>query len=94
MAACPNVVCKLSGLTTQASWDGWTVEQVLPYAARVLAAFGAERVMFGSDWPVCDLAGGYGGALSVAEAALVGCGADERVAVLGGTARRVYGLSG
>ncbi|MBC6445666.1 amidohydrolase family protein [Actinokineospora xionganensis] len=94
MAACPNVVCKLSGLTTQASWDGWTVEQVLPYAAHVLAAFGMDRVMFGSDWPVCDLAGGYSGALSVAEAALVGCGADERAAVLGGTARRVYGLSG
>lgn len=92
MAACPNVVCKLSGLTTQASWGGWTLAEVLPYAEHVLSVFGASRVLFGSDWPVCDLAGGYGGAWSVVEAALAGCSASERSAVLGGTARRVYGL--
>jgi L-fuconolactonase len=87
LAACPNVVCKLSGLVTEAG-----AEPVDDHAAHVLDTFGAGRVMFGSDWPVCELAGGYPRALAVAEAALAGASPGERSDVLGGTARGVYGI--
>ncbi|MEU6117255.1 amidohydrolase family protein [Streptomyces sp. NPDC047117] len=91
-AACPNTVCKLSGLVTEAPWCTWTAALLRPYAEHVLAAFGADRVLFGSDWPVCELAGGYGAVRALADELLGGCTATERAAVLGGTARRVYGL--
>ncbi|MER7399710.1 amidohydrolase family protein [Streptomyces sp. NPDC000151] len=92
LAACPNTVCKLSGLVTEAPWHSWTAELLRPYAEHVLAAFGADRVLFGSDWPVCELAGGYAAVRTLTEDLLGGCTATERAAVLGGTARRVYGL--
>ncbi|WP_324617405.1 amidohydrolase family protein [Streptomyces sp. NRRL S-1868] len=92
MAACPNVTCKLSGLITEAPWDSWDTAQLRPYAEHVLDAFGPERVMFGSDWPVCELAGGYGAVRRVTAELLAGCSAAERTAVLGECARRVYGL--
>lgn len=56
LAGLPNVSCKLSGLVTEAHWDAWRPQQILPYARHVLEAFGPGRVMFGSDWPVCTLA--------------------------------------
>ncbi|MFI6879781.1 amidohydrolase family protein [Streptomyces sp. NPDC050400] len=86
LAALPNTHCKLSGLVTEADWKRWTVEDLRPYADTVLAAFGPERVLFGSDWPVCTLAASYEQVLDSARA-LVG-GADENV--FAGTARRVY----
>ncbi|POX42247.1 amidohydrolase [Streptomyces sp. Ru73] len=92
LAACPNTVCKLSGLVTEAPWEHWTADGLRPYAEHVLAAFGADRVLFGSDWPVCELAGGYGAVCALTEDLLAGCTPTERAAVLGGTARRVYGL--
>jgi L-fuconolactonase len=55
-----NVCCKISGLITEARWQGWTKEDFRPYLDLVFEAFGEERVMFGSDWPVCLLAGTYG----------------------------------
>ncbi|MGI5472739.1 amidohydrolase family protein [Streptomyces sp. CA-132043] len=91
-AACPNTVCKLSGLVTEAPWHTWTTALLRPYAEHVLAEFGADRVLFGSDWPVCELAGGYGAVRALTDELLGGCTATERAAVLGGTARRVYGL--
>jgi L-fuconolactonase len=54
----PNVVAKISGLVTEAA-DGWSADLVRPYADAAIAAFGWSRLMFGSDWPICDLAGGY-----------------------------------
>ncbi|HET9143291.1 amidohydrolase family protein [Actinophytocola sp.] len=90
VAQLPNVVCKLSGLVTEADWTGWTVTGIRPYAEHVLAAFGADRVMFGSDWPVCELAGGYAAVLGLTREVLAGATATERAAVLGDTARRVY----
>lgn len=54
-----NVYCKLSGMITEADYNSWTPEQIIPYMDLVLSAFGSNRVMFGSDWPVCLVAGGY-----------------------------------
>jgi L-fuconolactonase len=93
MAALPNVVCKLSGLITEAAWDGWTVDTIHPYADHVLTCFGADRVMFGSDWPVCELAGSYADVLELTAELLNGASDTERAAVLGGTAERTYGLA-
>ncbi|MFG2537806.1 amidohydrolase family protein [Streptomyces sp. NPDC048511] len=92
LAALPNTVCKLSGLVTEADPRTWTVEDLRPYADTVVEAFGPDRLMFGSDWPVCRLAAGYTEVLDAARALTVGLGEDERRAVLAGTARRVYGL--
>ncbi|HEV2784543.1 MAG TPA: amidohydrolase family protein [Actinophytocola sp.] len=92
LAALPNVVCKLSGLVTEATWDAWTADDIRPYAEHVLSAFGADRVMFGSDWPVCELAGSYAEVLKLTHDLLDGASASERAAVLAGTARRTYRL--
>ena len=59
MAALPNVVCKLSGVTTEADHKSWTREQLRPYIDHVIACFGPDRILYGGDWPVCELAGGY-----------------------------------
>ena len=59
MAALPNVVCKLSGVTTEADHKTWTREQLRPYIDHVIACFGPDRILYGGDWPVCEPAGGY-----------------------------------
>jgi L-fuconolactonase len=59
LAAFPNVWCKLSGMVTGAHWKNWNYEKLLPYMEAVLEAFGPGRIMVGSDWPVCRLAGEY-----------------------------------
>jgi L-fuconolactonase len=63
MAAFPNVYCKVSGMVTEADWANWKAEDFTPYLDVVFNAFGANRVMYGSDWPVCNVAGGYKGVL-------------------------------
>ena len=92
LASYPNVTCKLSGLVTEASWSSWTVDDLRPYADVVLEAFGPDRVMFGSDWPVCLLAASYAEVVEAAEALTAGLTAAERAAVFGATAARVYRL--
>ncbi|ONI74716.1 amidohydrolase [Actinosynnema sp. ALI-1.44] len=92
LAGFENVTCKLSGLVTEADWAQWTVDDLRPYADVVLAAFGPERLMFGSDWPVCLLAGSYGEVVDAAEDLTAGLGRTERDQVFGLTAQRVYGL--
>ena len=84
--------CKLSGLVTEAGED-WTPENLRPYADHVLAAFGAARVMWGSDWPVCRLRASYEAWRGVAEALTAQLGAAERDQVFGGTAARFYRLA-
>ena len=59
LGECPNVSCKLSGLATEARWNEWTLEDLKPFLDAALEAFGTERLMAGSDWPVCLLATGY-----------------------------------
>ncbi|NUT99090.1 MAG: amidohydrolase family protein [Saccharothrix sp.] len=91
LAAEPNVVAKVSGLVTEAG-PQWTVAELWPYVDAALEAFGPERAMFGSDWPVCLLAASYGEVVGAAEQVTACLSADERAVVFGGTAARVYGL--
>jgi L-fuconolactonase len=93
LASLPNVTCKLSGMVTEADWTRWTVEQLRPYAESVLGAFGADRVLFGSDWPVCTLAAGYDEVVRTAEQLVAALDAAERAAVFGGAARAAYRLA-
>jgi L-fuconolactonase len=93
LAALPNVTGKLSGLVTEAPWDAWRTAGVERYAARVVEVFGPERLMWGSDWPVCTLAASYGEVLELARTAMSGLSPAEQAAVLAGTASRVYGLA-
>ena len=59
LAVLPNVSCKVSGLTTEADWENWTATDLKPYFDAVLESFGADRVIFAGDWPVCTLATEY-----------------------------------
>ncbi|HEY0784538.1 MAG TPA: amidohydrolase family protein [Acidobacteriaceae bacterium] len=87
-----NVYCKLSGMVTEADLEGWTAEDLAPYLDQALEAFGAERLMAGSDWPVCLLASSYERWWSTLEQWAARLGAEHRDLVMGGTAVRVYGL--
>lgn len=91
LAARPNVFCKLSGMVTEAGPHG-NVAALRPYADVVLDAFGPDRVMFGSDWPVCLLAASYEEVVTTAEALTAGLSDTERSHVFGGTAERAYRL--
>jgi L-fuconolactonase len=88
----PNVSVKLSGLVTEADPAAWTVEQLRPYAEALIEAFGPARIMWGSDWPVCLLAGTYEDVLGAAESLTAALSTDERNDVFGGTARTWYSL--
>ncbi|MFL6192093.1 MAG: amidohydrolase family protein [Actinomycetes bacterium] len=94
LARHPNVACKVSGLVTEADWTAWTPAQLVPYVAHAAEVFGPERLLFGSDWPVCLLAAGYAEVVAAATEALgrAGLGPAEREAVLGANARRLYRL--
>jgi L-fucono-1,5-lactonase len=94
LARHPNVACKVSGLVTEADWDAWTPTQLVPYVGHAVDVFGPERLLFGSDWPVCLLAAGYAEVVAAATEALgrAGLGPAEREAVLGANARRLYRL--
>lgn len=91
-AVLPNTAAKLSGLTTEADWVRWTLAELRPYADTALEAFGPDRLMYGSDWPVCTLATSYPETLATTRALVEALSPQERAAVLGGTATRVYGL--
>ena len=92
LAQQPNVTCKLSGLITEAHWSAWTAEQITPCLDFGLSIFGAERLMFGSDWPVCLLAGAYAQVAELLERWAVRLTPAERARVFGGTAVAVYRL--
>ena len=89
----PNVCCKLSGLVTEASWETWAVADLRPFVEHVFEAFGPERVLFGSDWPVCELAAGYDAVVGAAQALTATLSASDRNAVFGGNAVSFYGLA-
>ncbi|GJI94008.1 amidohydrolase [Duganella caerulea] len=89
LAALPQVECKLSGMVTEAGAE-WTVDQLRPYAQHVLQAFGPERVMWGSDWPVLTLAADYPAWLAASEALLAHLNEAQRAAVFGLNAHRFY----
>ncbi len=87
-----SVVCKLSGLVTEAGSD-WTAARLAPFARHLLRCFGAGRLLWGSDWPVVELAGGYRRWRQATEALLADVSDDQRDLVLGGTAFAFYGLT-
>lgn len=93
LAAHPHVTCKLSGLVTEADWRAWTTADLRPYAEIVLDAFGPQRIMAGSDWPVCELAATYAEVWETTGELLAGLSPAERADVLGGVARRCYRLT-
>jgi L-fuconolactonase len=93
LAERPNVFAKISGLVTEAEWSTWTPPVLIAYVHAALDAFGADRLMIGSDWPVCTVAGSYREVMDVVSTALDGRTDSEREAVLGGTARRFWNLS-
>ena len=92
LAAHPNVYAKLSGLVTEADWRTWTPRQLRPYLEVALECFGANRLMVGSDWPVCTLAGDYARVMSAVIDFVGERPSTERDAILGGTASAVYRL--
>lgn len=91
LAAAPNVAVKLSGLVTEAG--SGQAPEVLPYARELLEAFGPQRLMFGSDWPVCTLAASYRETLDLALESLGSLSSAELAEALGGTAERMYRLA-
>jgi len=91
-AGLEHVACKVSGMVTEADWQRWQPSDLEPYVDHVLDVFGPNRLLFGSDWPVCLLAASYNRVLEVARETLAGLGEVEEAAVFGGTATEVYGL--
>jgi L-fuconolactonase len=87
-----NVWCKVSGMVTEADWKSWTPETLRPYLDVVVDAFGADRLMAGSDWPVCLVATEYARWFDVLHTYFAGFSESERNAIFGGTATDVYQL--
>lgn len=88
----PNVYVKVSGMITEADWQAWTPDDLVPYVSRLLEWFGPSRLMFGSDWPVCQLAGTYTQVHEAAVHALGPLSPTDRERVFGGTAIEAYRL--
>lgn len=88
-----NLQCKVSGIITEADWKTWTYEQIKPYLDVVFDAFGTDRIMFGSDWPVCLVAGEYSEAKGIIETYTQGFSASEKAKVFGENAARFYGIA-
>lgn len=87
-----NVFCKVSGMVTEADWHQWKPEDFTPYLDVVFEAFGAERLMFGSDWPVCLLVASYRQVKKVIEDYVKGYSEADKGKIFGGTAARFYDL--
>lgn len=88
----PNIYCKISGMVTEADWNNWKPQDLRPYVEIALDAFGPERCMIGSDWPVCELAGSYEEVIGAAREVIQSLSDSEQADVLGQTATRFYGL--
>jgi L-fuconolactonase len=93
IAAFPNVYCKLSGMATEADWQQWRKEDFIPYLDVVVNAFGAKRVVYGSDWPVCLVAATYQQQLELVEGYFSSYTASEKAAIFGGNAVQFYQLT-
>lgn len=93
LAKYPNVYCKLSGMVTEADWSNWENNDFLPYLEVVNEAFGSNRMMIGSDWPVCTLAGKYSDVMGIVIDYLQKLKPEEQAAVIGRNAIGIYNLS-
>ena len=87
-----NVYCKISGMITEADYKTWTPEQVHPYMKLVLESFGASRVMYGSDWPVCLVAGNYSVVKALVTDFITDLSQEEQNDIMGGNAAKFYNL--
>ena len=92
LARTTNWHCKFSGLITEANHLQWDMDDIRPYADHLIGCFGPERLIWGSDWPVVELAGGYACWRTTSEKLLAGLSQTEREEVYGGNATRFYGL--
>jgi L-fuconolactonase len=92
LAECPNVFCKLSGLVTEADWQHWRPGQFVPFLDVAFQSFGPDRLMIGSDWPVCLVAASYARTLQVMKSYLLAQTPESREAVFGGNAQRFWRL--
>jgi L-fuconolactonase len=88
-----NVYCKVSGMVTEADWHSWSEEDLSPYIETVVEAFTPNRIMFGSDWPVVNLASSYGRWIDTVRAGIGQLSSPERERILAGTAIEAYGLA-
>ena len=93
LAQFPNVFCKLSGLITEADWKTWKPEHIAPYLDVALECFGPDRLMIGSDWPVCTVAGSYAQVMNLVLDSFSKYPEDLRNAVLGGNAEKFWRLA-
>ena len=87
-----NVYCKLSGMITEADYNSWTPKQISPYLDLVLSAFGSDRIMFGSDWPVCLVAGGYAEVKQLVTDFISKLSLIEQAQIMGTNAIQFYNL--
>ncbi|HTF17706.1 MAG TPA: amidohydrolase family protein [Chryseolinea sp.] len=92
IAAFPNVYCKVSGMVTEADWDMWREAELTPYIDAVVEAFGVQRLMFGSDWPVCLLASEYEQVVNIVKNHFASFTKSEQELIFGTTATRFYKL--
>jgi L-fuconolactonase len=93
LASFPNVYCKLSGLMTEGDWQSWEPEELIPYLDVAMDCFGPDRLMIGSDWPVCTVAASYFRAMGTVTQYLDRFSKDVREKLLGENAQRFYKLS-
>ena len=87
-----HVYCKVSGMVTEADWYHWKESDFTPYLDTILEVFGARRLVFGSDWPVCLLAAGYSEVVKLAEVYFERLSANEKSQIFGGNAQDFYGI--
>jgi len=88
----PNVYCKISGMVTEADWQSWKKEDFRPYLDVVFEAFGVDRLMFGSDWPVCLVAASYAQVVEIIEDYVEKNAPAAKEEIFGENAARFYGL--
>ncbi len=93
IAQLPNVVCKISGLTTEADHERWTLEDLRPYIDHAVACFGWDRLLYGSDWPVNTLSGGYSAWMTALRDYLRDVPGEDQEKFFASNCRRVYGLA-
>ena len=92
IAQYPNVYCKISGMATEANWNSWSMDTLKPYIDTALEAFGTDRIMFGSDWPVCLLASSYSKWLETLQNYFNTFSIDEQASFFANNAIKFYKL--
>lgn len=92
LAACENVWCKVSGMVTEANWKSWKKTDFIPYLDAVVSAFSTDRLLYGSDWPVCLVAASYDEMFGIVSDYFSALSADEQENIFGGNAIKFYNL--